>query len=90
MSKNGKHALGDYIDSLPRINGDSTTPLAPGMPEIPLGAVVAGVVKRGSVIYELPPFTRYLVFHETEPPKLISMDGRMFPLDVDNPTAVAR
>jgi hypothetical protein len=48
------------------------------------------MVRKGSVIYELPPFTRYIVFHQTEAPQLITMDGRMFPLDIDHPSAVAK
>jgi hypothetical protein len=89
MKKNG---LSELIDGLPKINGDATTvPIGPaGMPDIPPGAVAVGMVKKGSVIYELPPFTRYLVFHQTEPPQIITLDGRMMPLDVDNPAAVAR
>lgn len=91
MSRNGKHALGDYIDSLPKINGDSSMGSPYGqLPDIPLGARAVGIVKKGSVIYELPPFTRYIVFHETEPPQIISMQGEMRPLDINNPTAVAK
>ena len=87
-----KDGLGEYIDSLPKINGDiGTLPMGPaGMPDIPPGAVAVGMVKKGSVIYELPPFTRYLVFHEDNIPVLISLDGKVTPLDVDHPAAVAR
>jgi len=60
------------------------------LPEIPKGAVAIGMVKKGSVIYELPPFSRYLVFHESEIPKIITYDGQMVNLDVDNPASVAK
>lgn len=87
MTKNG---LGEFIHSLPKINGDATTEDPFRLPDIPVGARAVGIVKKGSVIYELPPFTRYLVFHQTEPPQLITLDGRMMPLDIDHPSAVAK
>lgn len=86
-----KHGLGDMIDSLPKINGDITAaPMNGILPDVPLGARAVGMVKKGSVIYELPPFTRYLIFHQTEPPQIITIDGRMMPLDIDHPSAVAK
>jgi hypothetical protein len=89
MSLKHKLSMGEAIDSLPKINGDATTSIGP-LPDIPPGAVAVGMVKKGSVIYELPPFTRYLIFHQTEPPQLITLDGRMMPLDIDHPMAVCK
>lgn len=36
---------------------------------------VIGTLPAGSVIHELPMFSRYLVLHPTEPPKIITMSG---------------
>lgn len=60
------------------------------LPEIPAGARAVGMVKQGSVIYQLPPFAQYIVFHQTEHPKIITMAGDMMDLDIDKPTAVCK
>lgn len=52
------------------------------LPDIPPGARAIGVLPKGSVIYKLPPFTDYIVFHQNAeyPPKIITMMGELIDL----------
>lgn len=57
--------------------------------DVPPGAVAIGNLAKGSAVFELPPFSRYIIFNENHAPKVLTFDGQLIELDL-TPKALQR